>query len=94
MQNYELTIVLPGKTTAAKKKAAVEKMEGIVKTFKGKVEKTEDWGDLELSYPIKKNETGIFTHFKLQLEPAQAKALADKIRLDEELLRYLLVRAK
>ncbi len=93
MQNYELTIVLPGKTTAAKKKAMVEKVETMVKAFKGKIEKTDDWGEKELAYNIKKSETGNFTHFKLQLTPKDAKSLGDKIRLEEELLRYLLVRA-
>ena len=37
MKDYELTIVLPGKFTPAKKKAVQERIEKLIKTFKGSV---------------------------------------------------------
>jgi len=90
--DYELTIVLPGDTTAAKKKAVVARIEKLVKTLKGEFGKPDEWGKLELAYKIKGNLTGNFVHIPLKLESANAKALADKLRLDEDVIRYLLVR--
>ena len=67
MRSYELTVVLPGKTTPAKKKSSQEKIEKIINSGKGKVGNVDDWGEITLSYPIAKNETGIFLHIPLQL---------------------------
>jgi small subunit ribosomal protein S6 len=92
MKNYELTIVLDGKMTAAKKKAASEKMSKMIETFKGKIGKVEDWGEKELAYPISKKYTGHYLLFPIEMGTQEAKSFADKLRLEEDLLRYLLVR--
>ena len=92
MGKYELTVVLDGKATAAKKKRVVEKIKKLISTFKGKVGKVEDWGEKELAFKIKKSTTGIFLHIPLELNPEAAKAINGKLRLEEEILRYLLVR--
>ena len=65
MRNYELTIVLPGGTTPAKKKSEVAKIKKMITTFKGKVGKVDDWGELNLAYLIDENDTGIFLLFNL-----------------------------
>ena len=67
MRQYELTIILAGKATPAKKKSVTEKIKKLITTLKGKVGKVEDWGEKELAYQIAKNETGIFLHFPLEL---------------------------
>ena len=92
MQNYELTLVLPEKVTAARKKSVTDLVEKIVKTFKGKVLKTDDWGRIDLAYKVKKNSSGSFMHFDLELEPKSVHNLDAKIRLEESVIRYLLVR--
>lgn len=92
MKDYELTIVLPGDVSGAKKKSVTEKVEKLVKILKGNVTKIDDWGKIELTYRMKKNKTGCFLHFILELEGSVAKTLRDKLKLEEEILRYLLVR--
>lgn len=92
MRSYELTIVLPEKTTAVKKKSSMEKIEKIVSSGKGKVGKVDDWGELKLAYPIAKNSAGVFLHFPLQLASELAKNLDSKLNLEENIIRYLLVR--
>ncbi len=92
MRKYELTIVLPGGLTAAKKKSAIEKIGKIIKTLKGKISKQDDWGEIDFAYPIKKNTAGIFLLFNLELEAESAKAISNKLKFEEEILRYLLVR--
>lgn len=92
MRKYELTVVLPGKTTAAKKRSTQTKLEKMIKGVKGKVGKVDDWGKIELSYPLAKNDAGVFLHFPLELEPEAAKGLDSKLNLEEDIIRYLLVR--
>ncbi len=92
MNTYELTVIIDGKSSGAKKKAVVEKITKFVTTLKGKVGKLSDWGVKDLAYQIKKSTSGVYLHFPLELEASGAKALQAKLRVEEELLRSLLIR--
>ena len=93
MNTYELVLVLPEKATPAKKKSVAETLETTVKVFKGKVVKSDDWGKVELAYPIMGNDNGNFLFFELELESASAKQLQAKLRLEEGVIRHLLIKA-
>ena len=56
-----------------------------------KITQTKDWGVKKLAYKIAKSETGLFTLFDLELDPAGVKALNDKLRTDADVLRFLLI---
>lgn len=92
--NYNLTVVIDGKMTPAKRKGVLEGLEKLISTLKGKIEKVEDLGEKELAYTIKKANIGYFFNFKLNLETANTKNLLSKLQLDDNLLRYLLVRTE
>mgnify|MGYP001605315912 CR=1 FL=1 len=92
MRNYGLTAVLAGKATPAKKKSVQTKLEKLIAFSKGKVGKIDDWGRIDFAYPIAKNGSGHFLHFHLELEPAKTKELDSKLKLEEEIIRYLIVR--
>lgn len=92
MRNYELVVVLDGKATAAKRKVATEKIEKLIKSVKGKIGKVTDMGVKDLSYKIKKSTSGVYLLLPLELEAAGAKELGGKLRLEDEFLRYLLIR--
>lgn len=85
-------MALPGDTTPTKVKSHQEKIEKLVETFKGKVKAMKEWGRIELAHPLKKNTSSFFVHFDLELDAQTAKALKDKLKLEEQILRYLLVR--
>lgn len=92
MNKYELTLVLPGKSTGAKVKSMTSSLEKTLVAIKGKVLKTEEWGLQELSFKIKGNDSGVFVYFDLELDSSSAIKLRDKLRAEDGLLRYLLVR--
>lgn len=92
MNTYELTTVLPAKTTPSRKKALQKNLEKIVEGLKGKVTRVEDWGEIELAYKILKNTSGIFLHYNLELENNAVKQLDSKLKMEEEIIRYLLVK--
>jgi small subunit ribosomal protein S6 len=92
MRNYELVVVLDGKTTPAKKKAFIEKLEKLVDSAKGKLGKAKDWGVKDLAYKIKKSTTGAYLIFPLELNADSVMNISEKMRLDGEIVRYLLVR--
>lgn len=90
-RNYELVIVLDGKATAAKKKASLEKVEKFIKTLDGKIIDMLDWGVKDLAYPIKKVMSGAYTIFQVELPALAAKTVNEKLRLEDDILRYLLM---
>jgi len=92
MQKYELTLVLDGKASAAKKKAVTESIEKIVALGKGKMDKVNEWGVRDLAYKMGKSTSGVYLHFPLELETEVAQNLLGKIRANEDIIRYLLVR--
>ena len=89
---YNLTILLSGKTTPAKKKAFTVKLEKLLSVFEGKIDKTQDWGELPLAYKVKRETSGNFMHYDLELNPKAAKQLREKFVLENDILRYLLIR--
>lgn len=92
MNKYELTIVLDGKAGAVKKKKVTQTFEELVKLFKGKIVESKDWGVKELTYKIEKSTSGLYLFFELELDPKVVKAINDKLRVDPDIIRYLLVR--
>lgn len=92
MNRYELTVVLDGKTGAAKKKKVAENLEKILKVFKGAIKNSTEWGVKELAYRLGKSDTGLFLFFEIDLDPAAVKQLNEKLRVDSDILRYLIVR--
>ncbi len=85
MNKYELSIVLDGKTGAAKKKAVVEKVTKMVDLLKGKVGKIDDLG--EKMY-------GIVLFIPLELAADAAKSLLNKVRLEEDIKKHLMIKVK
>ena len=87
-----MTVVISGKATPARQKAAVEKVKKLVDLFKGKVEKVDEWGKVDLMYRIEGNESGIFFLFNIELNPEDTKKVSDKLKTEEDIIRFLVVR--
>jgi small subunit ribosomal protein S6 len=91
MNKYELTLVLDGKSGAAKKKKVTETLEKVLSIYKGVIKESKDWGVKELAYKIGKSESGLYLFFELELDPAGVKALNDKLRTDADIIRFLVI---
>lgn len=92
MHNYELTVVLDGKATTAKKTAVTKTIEKVVELGKGKMGKVSEWGIKDLAYKIGKSITGTFLFFPLSVEPSFVKQLDNKLKMEENIIRYLIVK--
>lgn len=87
-KNYELTLILPSETT---EKAGVAILAGLLAKSGGKVVSTTNWGVKDLAYSIKKQARGMYLFFDLELASTEAVELDKRLRLAEEIVRYLLV---
>jgi small subunit ribosomal protein S6 len=93
MRDYELTIVVRPDVEDTGLAALLEKIKGLISTAGGQGIQVEPWGRRHLAYPIKKITEAQYFLIRAQL-PAQAlRELERNLRLTEEVLRFLLVRA-
>jgi small subunit ribosomal protein S6 len=93
MSKYELTLILDPKATLAKKKKVQGIVEKIADQMKGKIIKSDDWGVKDFAYDINKKSSGAYLFFELELDSSSAKSLNEKLRLENEILRYLFVKS-
>ena len=68
MNLYEHTIITRQDVSPSQLKQLIEKYSKIVEKLDGDIVKTENWGLLNLSYTIKKNNKGNYIHFKIKGE--------------------------
>lgn len=88
MNNYALTLVLKPDLDDGVRK---ELLESVVKKFEKKV-KEDLWGARDLAYPIKRQTKGWYAHYLFNAEPKDAVSIDKALKMEEDILRYLLVR--
>lgn len=89
MQNsYALTLILKPEMGEKERK---ELLEAVTKNF-GKLVKEDLWGVRDLSYPIKKQKKGFYAHYLFLGEPKDINPLDKQLKMEEDIIRYLLVR--
>jgi small subunit ribosomal protein S6 len=88
MRNYELALLIEPKQTL-EPKAWTEKLKKWL--VKGQIGKEENWGLKKLAYPIKKQSEALYYFYTLKVEPESLAALEKKLKLDESILRYLII---
>lgn len=91
MKDYELTLIIDPDSKTEDQKKLITKVKKIITDLKGKVEKTDEWGKKQLSYPIKKKNMGSYFCLKINLSPEKVFEIDKKLKLEETLMRHLLV---
>lgn len=88
---YQLTLVL--KTTL--KEADLKKLVESIKSQFGKAKITEkSWGQKALSYPIKKEVSGLYLNWDIETDEVVEKDFETKLINNDKILRHLLLRHK
>ncbi len=85
-KQYELIALFPAKMNDI---MAEKTLVDLVKASQFKVAEVDKWGIKQLAYPIKK-ETKAY-YLRLVIEGGNAKTLAGALRMEESMLRHLLV---
>ena len=92
MNNYYLTLVLKADMDEKERKTLLDSMVKKLVGEDGKIEKEDLWGSKDLAYPIKKQTKGFYAHYEISADPKNAKGLDKTLKVEEDILRYLLVR--
>lgn len=93
MRDYELTFIVSAKMDDKDRKAVLDNVVKWVEGGKkGKVEKEEDWGVKKFAYPIEKETEGRYFCWQVKIDASVLAVLKQKMNLDENIIRYLLIR--
>ncbi len=92
MKKYEITYIIHPDLEGSTEKIT-EKIKAAIEKSGGKVLNEESWGKKRLAYPISKNIFGIYTFLVAEIDPGKTKELERTLRLSEEIIRSLVVKA-
>lgn len=89
---YELIYILSPKLTEEKAKAKSAEVIKSLGDLIGKVNKEEFWGKRVLAYPIKHFQEGIYIFIEFETSPDKIVEIDKKLKLDEKIIRFLIVK--
>ena len=91
MRNYEGVFILSPDLSPDASKGVVAQLQELVSKNGGRVDGIQDWGRRRLAYKIKKKHEAQYVLFNFQMDSGHAKKLEQALRLNDSILRYLLV---
>ena len=91
MNKYEVMfIVKPTEEEATN--AVIEKVEALIARVGGTVEKVDRWGKRRLAYAVKKFTDGFYVLINFEAAPAEIKEIDRVLKINDEVLRHLIVK--
>ncbi len=92
MPLYESVVIARQDISAAQVDTLADELTKILEESGGSVTKREHWGLRSLTYRIKKNRKGHYVLFNVDAPPAAVTEYERRMRLNEDVLRYLTIR--
>ncbi|MBI2767133.1 MAG: 30S ribosomal protein S6 [Chloroflexi bacterium] len=94
MREYELTVVYDlAVAEAGGADASVQHLTTAIEARGGNVARVDHWGRRRMAYPINRQIDGDYIVSRVNLDPANVRALEAALKIDERVFRHLIVRA-
>ncbi|OQY25640.1 MAG: 30S ribosomal protein S6 [Anaerolineaceae bacterium 4572_32.1] len=94
MRNYEFTFIIAPTVEDDNIQAVVDKVSAWIESIDGQVTTVDHWGRRELAYQIQDFGEGSYVFMETRLEPNTLNELERNLKLDLDIIRYLLVRVE
>ena len=92
MPLYESVVIARQDLATTQVDALADELTNIISEGGGKVAKRENWGLTSLTYRIKKNRKGHYVLFNIDAPAATINEYERRMRINENVLRYLTIR--
>lgn len=92
MAFYENTIVAKQNLAKNELDKIRDRYSDLINKTNGKVIKIEEWGLLNLSKKIRKDNRGFYIHYKFEGDKKTLTEIEKKIKIDNLIIRYLIVK--
>jgi small subunit ribosomal protein S6 len=89
-KKYELVIISRFNPKTKKGELDLEKIKSVIDKS-GKILQENNWGKKTLAYPIKKETSGYYYLLTFKINPGRASQLDNILKLNENIIRYLLI---
>ena len=89
---YEVVFIAQPNLDSDGMKDLYERLATVIANFGGEVTGTDVWGRRNLAYPIKRFFEGQYVLQRCKMAPAGAHELERALRLNENVIRYLIMR--
>ena len=93
LQDYELVFILNPDMAEDALESRINSVSQFITAREGVISEVQKWGKKRLAYPIKHFLEGNYILAKFQIKPARAKELEANLRISEEVIRHLLIKA-
>ncbi len=93
MPSYELIYILRAQDEPGLN-ALNERITNLIASSGGEVTGRNEWGRRHLAYPIRKNNEGYYVALNVNLPPQAVRTVERALQLNDDVLRYLVVRAE
>ena len=92
IRDYEMVVIAAPQLDDEALSTLTQRISGWITGANGAVSETNVWGRRSMLYPIKKQTEGIYVQFNFQLAPSASRELERSLRLDEKVIRHLVIR--
>jgi small subunit ribosomal protein S6 len=92
MNKYEIVFIVASELDEAAIKSSVSALEKVFKDMKAEIIDSKDLGQKKLAYPIKKSVRGYYYLYHVLANAATVEEFARKAKLDNNILRHLIIR--
>jgi small subunit ribosomal protein S6 len=94
MRNYELMTIFRPDLEEQPFQEAVERVNALIAARGGEVISSDSWGRRRLAYPIQDFRDGLYNITRLKLDPKASDELERSLMLNDQVIRYLLLRVE
>lgn len=91
VRKYELMVLASPELGEKEVEELLERIRSLIKGKNGKIVFEENWGKRRLMYRINKQDHGIYVVMNFTIEPAEVPEVEQSVRLDHQVMRYLLI---
>ena len=92
MRNYEMIVILRADLAEDDLANQLDTIQGWVERAGGEISELNHWGRRRMAYRIQNQRDGYYLLYKLRLDPDAPAEIERTLRIDENILRYLIVR--
>lgn len=92
LRDYELVVIADPTLDEEGVATLNQRVAEMISAGNGTVTNTNVWGRRKLTYSIRKQTEGIYVQINFQMAPSASRELERMLKLDEQIIRYLIIR--
>lgn len=92
MRDYELYFIVSPDVAEDALQGSVDRVNGLITARGGQVTETNVWGRRRLAYQIKRHLEGTYVQANISLAPAAVADLENALRINEDVIRHMVIR--